>query len=72
MDSRSPIGATDIFLSKYGIIPLSITIDTPPTGYVTNLAAQTISGHLSKPATLTVNNAPLTVAVDNSFTKTFR
>lgn len=69
IDSRSPIGANDIFLSKYGIIPLSITIDTPPDGYVTNLAAQTISGHLSKPSTLTVNNVPLTVAADNSFTK---
>lgn len=36
---------------------------------MTHLAAQTITGHLNKTATLTVNNTPLTVAADHSFTK---
>ena len=44
-----------------------IVVDTPLDGSLTNQAGQTLIGHLSEPATLTVNGLPALVDASNQF-----
>ena len=44
-----------------------IVVDTPPDGSLTNQPGQTLLGHLSEPATLTVNGRPAPVDAANQF-----
>ena len=44
-----------------------IVVDTPLDGSLTNQAGQTLIGHLSEPATLTVNGLPAQVDASNQF-----
>ncbi|ALP52905.1 hypothetical protein Tel_06905 [Candidatus Tenderia electrophaga] len=72
---RQGAGATgdgsdyDIGAYEYVVvdIPLTVTVDAPVDGMMTNQAAQNIVGYLSKPAFLTINGGPVTVNPDYSF-----
>ncbi|MFF0066624.1 RHS repeat-associated core domain-containing protein [Streptomyces sp. NPDC005279] len=48
--------------------PLTLTIDTPAPGKITNRPQLTLTGRASEPCQLTLNDRPLNLAGDNRFT----
>ncbi|MGW6027400.1 NHL domain-containing protein [Streptomyces sp. NPDC055099] len=48
--------------------PLTLTIDTPSPGKITNQPQLTLTGRASEPCQLTLNDRPLDLAGDNRFT----
>jgi RHS repeat-associated protein len=59
--------AGDSFTIVLDTTPPAIIVTTPVPGSATNQASQQIAGSLSKPATLTLNGAAVTVGGNNAF-----
>ncbi|QOV33309.1 SMP-30/gluconolactonase/LRE family protein [Streptomyces ferrugineus] len=48
--------------------PLTLSIDTPKPGKITNQPRLTVTGHAGEPCRLTLNDEPVTVDANNQFT----